>query len=248
MNPQSLHRVFLSVLLVAGLCACGQAASEREETAAPLARVAPPAGQAWANVVTVTPEGGYRMGNPQAPIKLVEYGSLTCPHCADFEARSRTELRDNFIASGRVRFEFRNFIRDAIDLTAVQITRCGPPETYFPLTEQIFANQRAFFDTAQAAGKAAQDAAFGQPDGARGPAIGKLTGLTDFAGKHGLPPAQAEQCLADTAKAQALANLVSKQSSRLGITGTPTFLLNDRKLEENSWDQIKPLLASAGAR
>lgn len=249
MTAAPIRRLGLVLLASLALAACDKDATGGAPAAsAPLAKVAPPAGKAWADVVAITPEGGYRMGNPDAPIKLVEYGSLTCPHCAEFAERSSAQLRDPFVSSGRVSFEFRNFIRDAIDLTGVMLARCGTPETFFALTDGILANQKTFFDTAQAAGKPAQDAAFGQSEATRGPAIGALTGLTRFAAARGVPEAQGNACLADTAKAKTLAAQVSKQADQLGITGTPTFLLDGKKIDANTWDAIKPLLEQAGAR
>ncbi len=118
MSRSPFRRVALIALaapLALGLAAC----SKEEGTAGslsgePIATIAPPAGKAWAEVVTKTPEGGYRMGNPEAPIKLIEYGSLTCSHCAEFAHEAMAELRDSFVASGRVSFEMRNFVRDGI--------------------------------------------------------------------------------------------------------------------------------------
>ncbi|MFM5883835.1 MAG: thioredoxin domain-containing protein [Novosphingobium sp.] len=235
--------------LALGLAACNKdAADPAAPSGAPIAKIAPPAGKAWGDVISVTPEGGYLMGNPQAPIKLVEYGSLTCPHCAEFAEKSSAEIRDNFVASGRVSFEFRNFIRDAIDLTATQLTHCGSPESFFALTDQVFANQKTFFDAAEKAGKPAQDAAFQQEPAKRGPAIGALTGLTDFFAARGIAKDQANMCLADTAKAEAMAANVTKQSDQYQITGTPTFLLNGKKVDTNTWEEIKPMLEKAGAR
>lgn len=249
MNAAPLRRIALFLALPLALAACDKVPGGTAPTAsAPLAKVAPPAGKAWTDVVALTPEGGYRMGNPDAPIKLVEYGSLTCPHCADFAAKAEKPLRDTFVSTGRVSFEFRNWIRDAIDLTGVMLSRCGTPETFFPLTEAILANQKTFFDTAQAAGKPAQDAAFGMDEARRGPAIGALTGLTAFAAQHGVPEAQGNACLADSAKAKALAAQISKQGNDIGITGTPTFLLNGKVLDVNTWEAIRPLLEQAGAR
>ncbi|PKB25940.1 protein-disulfide isomerase [Novosphingobium kunmingense] len=249
MTAVFLRRLGLVLIAPLALAACDKGGADGAPAAGPsLAKVAPPAGKAWADVVSVTPEGGYRMGNPDAPIKLVEYGSLTCPHCAEFAEKSAAELRDPFVSSGRVSFEFRNYIRDAIDLTGVMLTRCGPPEGFFALTDAILANQKSFYDKAQSAGKPAQDAAFGQEPARRGPAIGALTGLTQFAAARGIPAAQGNACLADTAKAEALAAQISKQADQLGVTGTPTFLLNGEKLEVNTWDAVKPLLEQAGAR
>jgi len=234
--------------------ALGLAACNKDDAAAPslsgepIAKIAPPAGTTWAETVSVTPDGGYRMGNPDAPIKIIEFASLTCPHCADFSHEAMGELRDTFVASGRVSYELRNFIRDAIDLTATQLVRCGPPESFFALTDQVFANQKSFFDKAQGAGKAAQEAAFNQEPAKRGPAIGELTGLTEFVAARGIAKDQANACLADTAKAEALAAQVTKQSDQYQISGTPTFIVNGRKLDTNTWPLLKVELEKLGAR
>ncbi|MFL6763858.1 MAG: thioredoxin domain-containing protein, partial [Sphingomicrobium sp.] len=64
----------------------------------------------WTRAVAATPEGGFRMGNPAAPVKLVEYGSLACPHCRHFEATGYKPLIQNYVRTGRVSYEFRNFL------------------------------------------------------------------------------------------------------------------------------------------
>ena len=198
--------------------------------------------------LTETPEGGYRMGNPDAPIKVVEFASLTCSHCAEFAEAASAELRDNFVASGRVSYELRNFVRDAIDLTAAQLARCGTPESFFPLAEQIFANQMAMFEKAQAAGEPAYKAAMAQPDDKRGPALGELTGLTEFVAARGIARDQANACLANAAEAQALAKMATEQGEKYDIAGTPTFLINGAKNEENTWKTVKAKLETLGAR
>lgn len=235
--------------LVLGLAACNKG----EEAAAGLtgdaiAKVAPPAGKAWSDMVTITPELGYRMGNPEAPIKLIEYGSLTCPHCAEFSHEATGELRDQFVASGRVSYEFRNMIRDGVDLYLTQLTRCGAPESFFALTDQTFANQAKFFEKAQAAGKAQQEAAFSQAPEKRGIAIAELTGMTEFFAARGIAREQANACLADTAKATALAAASNDQGEKLKIEGTPTFLVNGSKVDANTWPLLKAELEKLGAR
>src|SRR5687767_11573915 len=110
--------------LALGLSACGKSADETGApgtSSTPVAKVAPPAGQAWTEKVTVTPEGGYLLGNPAAPIKLVEYGALSCSHCAEFSEAAFTELRDDYIASGRVSYELRLFMLNALDLPAAML-------------------------------------------------------------------------------------------------------------------------------
>ena len=76
-------------------------------------------------MVVRTPEGGYLMGNPKANVKLIEFGSMTCPHCAEFEEQRGEQLIDTYVKSGRVSYEFRNFVRDPFDLAASLIARCG---------------------------------------------------------------------------------------------------------------------------
>ena len=90
--------------------------------APPRARRRPPAARPrrdWTRTVVATPEGGFRMGNPNAPVKLVEYGSLTCRHCADFApGRDAAAGRHAMSASGKVSYEYRNFILNGLDVAA----------------------------------------------------------------------------------------------------------------------------------
>ena len=237
--------------LALGLAACnkgGSDAGSAELSGAPIAAVAPPAGKTWAEVVKVTDEGGYQMGNPDAPIKVIEYGSLTCPHCAEFAETAGVELRDQYVASGRVSYEFRNMVRDAIDLTLVQLVRCSPPESFFALTDQTFANQKAFFEKAQGASKAEQEAAFAAAPNLRGAAIANLTGSLDFFAARGIAKQQANTCLADSKTAEKLATMSNEQGQKYNIEGTPTFFINGKKQDFNTWPQLKDALIKAGAR
>jgi protein-disulfide isomerase len=245
---RTLALALVAAPLSLALAACDKGGDAAAPGGEKIAAIAPPAGKTWADTVTKTPEGGYLMGNPDAPIKLLEYGSLTCPHCADFAETSMAELRDKFVASGRVSFEFRNFVRDAIDVTAAQLTRCGAPESYFALTDQAFANQAAMFQKAQGAGEAAYTAAMALPDAQRGQALADLTGLSEFFASRGISRDQAATCLANTAEAQALAKRTQEQGDELNITGTPTFFINGEKLDLNAWPEIKARLETMGAR
>ena len=97
-------------------------------------QVAPPKGGDWSMVVNPTPAGGFMMGNPNAKIKLVEFGSMTCPHCAEFDEIGVPALVDKYVKSGQVSWEFRNYVRDPFDLTASLIARCNGAKSFFPLT------------------------------------------------------------------------------------------------------------------
>jgi protein-disulfide isomerase len=253
MNRTPFRKIVLGLLaapLTLALAACGSSGNDKSAAPGgePVAKIAPPAGKAWTDVVEKTPEGGYRMGNPEAPIKLIEFASFTCPHCADFAEKSGAELRDNFVASGRVSFELRNFVRDPIDVATAQLTRCGAPESYFALTEQAFANQPAMFETIQKAGEGAYNQAMAQPDDQRVLAIAQLAGLTDFFATRGIAKEQAAACLADAKATAALAQATQDQAKEYDIQGTPTFLINGQKIEANAWPEVKAKLEEAGAR
>ncbi|MBC2653338.1 thioredoxin domain-containing protein [Novosphingobium flavum] len=213
----------------------------------PLPTVAAPAGKTWADTVAATPEGGYRMGNPDAAIKIVEYGSLTCPHCAEFSEKGSATIRDQWVSSGRVSYEFRHFVRDGLDLTMGLLTRCGGPETYLPLTEQVFANQRTLFDSLK--GRDAQlNAAMSAPPGQRFGAISDAAGLGEFFAARGIAVDQAKACLAKTDVAEQMAKQTTEQGEKLAIEGTPTFLINGEKIGTVTWEEFKTRIEAMGVR
>jgi len=243
-------RVILSLFalpLALGLAACDKATETSAVSGEPLAKISAPAGKSWSEVVERTPEGGYRMGNPQAPITLIEFGSMTCSHCADFAEKSGTELREKFVDSGRVSFEMRNFVVDPIDITSALLARCGTPESFFALTDQIFGNQAKTFETWNAAGQAAQEAAMNQPEEKRFIAMGEITGLTDFVSARGVSKDQANACLANLDEAKGLAQRAKEDGDKYEIEGTPSFIVNGVKFQ-GSWPELKAHLETLGAR
>ncbi len=78
-----------------------------------------------------TPEGGFRMGNPAASVKLIEYFSTTCPHCAHFAAEGTPVLVRNYVRTGRVSLEYRNYVLNGLDVAASFISRCAAPRGLF---------------------------------------------------------------------------------------------------------------------
>lgn len=239
----------IAIPLTLGLAACGAGeGTDAQGNRDPIENVAPPEGKAWTEIVAKTPEGGYLMGNPEAPIKLVEFASLTCPHCAQFAETSGEEIRGTFVESGRVSFEFRNFVMNPLDLTMAMLTRCGTPESYFALTEQVFNNQNNVIETWSSLDEAALNNAANQPPETRYQAMAELAGLPDFFASRGIAREQAMTCLADGAGAENLVQLTQQQSEELDITGTPSFLINGAKLDTNSWPEIKTRLENMGAR
>ena len=117
--------------LAAGLSLALAACGSKDDPAEPpkaeaIAPIAPPAGQKWADIAAETEMGGIVIGNPNAPVKLVEYASHTCHVCADFSKTGAAPLEE-YVAKGLVSYEIRNLIRDPIDLTFSLLARCGGP-------------------------------------------------------------------------------------------------------------------------
>lgn len=251
-------RLFLAAALAP--LALGLAACKKEGTAAgsentplaestPLAKIAAPAGKAWSDTVEITPEGGYRMGNPNAPIKLIEYGSLSCPHCARLAQEGFPKLMNEYVASGRVSLEFRSFAIHAEDYPLTILTQCGPKETFFPLAEQVYTNFESFFGAMYTDAVQAQVAkAKVLPENQRFVELARVEGMTAFFAQRGLSADQANSCLADPAKAQAISKH-AEDYGKVGIESTPTLIVNGSKLPEgSSWADLEAALQRAGAR
>lgn len=234
-------------LLSMPLAACGdKSASSDASTVKAGENVPPPTGQKWTDTVSVTEAGGYAMGNPEAAIKVVEFGSYTCPHCRDFMSESSEEV-DKMVETGKMSFEYRPFVRDPIDMTMALLAECGEPEIFFPLSHQLFDNQVAMFEKVQGAGDAAYQQAMQKPAEQRFIALAELGGLLDFVKQRGLAEDKAKQCLADGKKAEALAAQVQQATEKYDISGTPTLLLNNRVVENvASWPAMRSKLQETG--
>ncbi|MFM2372273.1 MAG: hypothetical protein RIS85_1995 [Pseudomonadota bacterium] len=236
--------------LTLGLAACdkkGDAATGDVASAEPIAKIAAPAGKSWAETFATTPDGGYLQGNPDAPIKLIEYGALSCSHCAEFSEKGSAKLRDDYIASGRVSYELRLFLLNALDMPAVLLATCGAPEATIPLSEQFWGWQREMFTKMQA-NEAAMQQVNTLPAEKRFAGIAQVTGMTEFFASRGIADAQGSTCLADTAKATALATRNEDWAKKYDITGTPTFFINGNKAGVATWAELEPMLQKAGAR
>ncbi len=227
------------------LAACGDAPTGDAESDV-IAPIAAPDGTNWGETVTISEQDGYVLGNPDAPLKLVEYASHTCGACANFAATGKPGIKE-YVATGVVSFEQRNLVRDPIDLTIATLVRCGADENMQVLSDQAWSNLEATFAAVNANG-AAYEAAGNLPVDQRFVQIAQAAGLIDFFAARGLSADQQRACLSDTAKIEGIANNSTAQAAELNITQTPTFILNDRKLDVNGWAAIEPLLQRAGAR
>lgn len=238
-------------LLLAG-CGDGGGEANQNATASATTKAAIPApnGGDWAETVTATADGGFQMGNPNAPVKLVEYASLTCPHCADFSEKAVPQLVEKYIRTGRVSYEMRNFVRDPVDLTASLITRCGGATPYFKLTEQMFAAQEDWFGKIQAIPAAEQQRLQTLQEQRRTKevmtALAEQAGLVQFARVRGLPTEKVQACLGDDAAVRKLVEMNQTATRDYDLRGTPTFIINGSVVPNAaSWELLEPKLREA---
>jgi protein-disulfide isomerase len=204
------------------------------------ARGARPAQRDWTQVVSQTPEGGYRMGNPQAPVRMVEYLSLTCPHCAEF-SRAGTPQLLNYVRSGRVSIEYRNFVLNALDLAASFLSRCATPQNYFQLTHAILGSQGEWIGRMQALNEEQQRAIQGQTPIETMRRVVAASGLDALAARYGVTAVQQRACLTNQAGLDRVVQM-QQAAARYGVNGTPTFAINGQIVSANDWAGVEPLL------
>jgi protein-disulfide isomerase len=217
--------------------------------AAPVAAAPAPAGQKWVDVVSKTTDGGMLMGNPNAPLKLVEYGSRTCPHCAKFDQEDFPHLQSDYIASGKVSYEFRDFpVHDVLDMAPIILGRCVDPAAFFPMLDQMMANQQTLLANTS---KIDNNALQGKSPSQQTAILAQQLGYLDFVKQRGLTADKAQACLADPKAYDAIAQQTAKASSDYSINSTPTFILNGKvittPLGEEPWDSVKRALKASGA-
>lgn len=231
------------------LAACEDAATTEGAVPAgePLPAIAPPAGQQWGDVVTITPQGGYLVGNPDAPIKLVEYASHTCGACANFAKTGKPVIKDKYIPTGVVAFEQREVFLNPFDAVIATLAQCGAKEQFQPLSDEVWQNLDSVFAGLQGNPQAVE-AASALPLNQRFAAIGEATGLLEFFAARGLSADQGRACLSDATKIEALVKTTEANAAEDKIQGTPTFFLNGKRVEGTSWDMVEPQLQRAGAR
>lgn len=248
---QKFAAALLSGALALSLAACGGSGTGGNTTAtAPVAGAPAPAGQDWTQVVSRTAEG-YVMGNPNAPIKLVEYGSRLCPTCGAFANEGYESLTNDYVKSGKVSFEFREFlVHGPMDMPPALLGTCVGEGPFFPLLEDMFHNQQQFVQALQTAPADVQQQIQAAPPVQSFRLMAQAMGLIDWMKQRGVPEAKAQQCLTNQAEIDRL----TKQTQDNGpggtgvVTGTPTFLINGRPAEGViTWAAMKTALKSAGA-
>ena len=160
-----------------------------------------------ATLLTVGPNDRI-LGKADAPVTIIEYGSLSCPHCAHFATTVLPELKKKWIDTGKVRLVFRDFPLDQVALRAEMVARCAPPARYYPLVDMLFANQDKW--VLEKDWRAALE---------------RLVALA------GIGKKQFDACLADKAVENQVAESRLVAAQQLAVDATPTFFINGTKFE-----------------
>ena len=151
------------------------------------------------------PLGEMALGDEKAPVTIVEYASMTCPHCAAFHETTYPELKKKYIDTGKVRFIFREFPLDQLALAAFMLARCAGPDKYFPMIEVLFQQQKVWVTQ--------------RP----------LQPLLAIAKQAGMSEQAFNECLQDKKMMEGIED-VRQRAIKLNVQSTPTFFINGKQM------------------
>jgi protein-disulfide isomerase len=177
-----------------------------------------------AGTATISGEGpgDFSLGSPDAPVKIVEYASYTCPHCADFHTNVFKNLKSEYIDTGKVHFTLREVYFDRYGLWAAMVARCGGEMRYFGIHDMLFDKQTEW--------AASQDP------------TEVVNNLKAIGLAAGLDQAALDACLNDQAKAEAMIKQFETNMAADGVTGTPTIFINGEMHSNMAWADLKALI------
>lgn len=147
--------------------------------------------------------GDIVLGDPNAPLTVIEYASFTCPHCKSFHLNTWPRFKEEYVDTGRVKFIMREVYFDKYGLWASMTARCGGEAGFYPMTD-TFLKQQSTWTRAEDIGQAIQQ-------------IGRRAGLSQD---------QLNACLSDTDYAKELLEAYQKNAAEDGVRSTPTFIIN----------------------
>ena len=159
-----------------------------------------------ADLMQPNPLGEMAIGTDSAPITVIEYASMTCPHCAHFSETTFPELKKRYIDTGKVRFIFREFPLDRLAFAGFLLARCVPSDKYFPMIETLFAQQR--------------DWVVQSP----------LQPMRAIAKQAGVSQEAFDACLEDRKLIEGIEKVRSQAADKFGVNSTPTFFVNGKRL------------------
>ena len=188
---------------------------------------------AWSSKISTSAIGAYIVGNPAAKVRLVEYFSYTCTHCGEFARDGDVPLKAQYIDKGLVVFEYRNLVRDPVDLTAALLARCGGAKAFAANHHAIFMAQPVWLTKVQKAPEAMVKSWY----------VG--TGLGALMAKRGYTQAQMNACFDSEVTRAELEGMTNIGLGADHVRGTPAFFINGRHTDVTVWSAIKTQLDAA---
>ena len=168
------------------------------------------------------------LGNPDAKVTVVEYASASCSHCAKWNEEVFPAFKAKYVDTGRVHYVFREFLTSPIELAsaAFLMARCAGKDKYFNVVDAVFRAQPVMYQTGDYRGE-----------------------LLRIANSAGMSEQQFTQCIRDDEALKALNDRVEKAVNEDKVTGTPTFIVNGKKVGdgEMSMEQLDTAIAEAEA-
>src|SRR5690606_33732109 len=146
------------------------------------------------------------LGKEDAPVTIVEYASLTCPHCASFHANVLPTIKKDYVETGKVRFVFRDFPLDGLAVRAAMVAHCAGPERYYPFLDVLFASQAKWARSQK-----------------------RLEMLGQIATLGGMSQQAFDQCMANKSVEEAVIKSRFEAERLFEISSTPTIIVNGDK-------------------
>jgi len=165
------------------------------------------------------------LGNPDAPITIIEYASLTCPHCAEFDKTELPKLKQAYIDTGKAKLVYRDFPLDGVALKASMIARCLPSDRYFAFIDALFKQQNSW-------------AYGGDPK----------TGLQRMARLAGMSQDTFDKCFDDKQLEDQVLQERLDGSRQFNIQGTPTLIVNGKTSDGNTFEDLDKMLKPLAAK
>jgi protein-disulfide isomerase len=170
----------------------------------------------------------FTLGSPDAPVKITEYASFTCSHCAAFHATTFKPLKAEYIDTGKVEFTLREVYFDRYGLWAAMMARCGGDMRYFGITDILFETQQEWA-------------------GSEDPNV-VVENIKKIGRTAGMDDATLDACMKDGAMAEAMVARFEENMKADGVEGTPTLFINGTKHANMDYAALKSLIEAELAK
>ena len=196
----------------------------------------------WHAVIEPT-ERGHLIGNPRADVRLIEFVSYTCSHCANFAFEGEPALDLVLLMPGEMSLEVRSVIRNALDLTVSLLAACGEPSKFKDRHRAFMTSQSTWLEKARQA-PASQRAIWARADREARINMAQALELDDMLTERGQSIAEINACLMDDSAARALLDNAKADAAEFKVPGTPSFALDGALLEGvHTWAALYPVLS-----